>query len=77
MINLREIRDRHLASGQWYLGSQLQEDIISMMKEACDKTVDLCVENAEMDFDHVETDDNTVTYYIDGNSILKTKDQIV
>lgn len=69
-INLEEILDQYLDINVF--GNRFPEtlsEILVAMKEACDQTVDLCIENVEV---------NTISarVWVEKESILKTKDQI-
>jgi hypothetical protein len=69
-INLEEILDQYLDINVFgNIFPETLSEILVAMKDACDKTVDLCVENVEV---------NTISarVWVEKESILKTKDQI-
>ena len=70
-INLEEILDQYLDFELDYSKEELKHDFLLAMKEACEQIVDLCAENADLDYGENEEE---ITLDID--SILKTKDQI-
>ena len=68
MINLNEILEEYIPNEcEWF------NLAIHAMKEACDKTVNLCVANAEAKYRW----DGDIKGLVDEMSILKTKDQIL
>jgi hypothetical protein len=78
-LNLEEILDKNfncIGRREWTLS-----EVLDMMKEACNQTVDLCVKNARIEnndgkrSNHFTTEDG-YHFVICKESILKTKDQI-
>ena len=84
-INLEEILDKVI--GIETKSDTFKQEILNAMKEACNQTVDLCVENAAINFIDLTSDkvfdyseclvDDDVDVVINKDSILNTKNQIV
>ena len=84
-INLEEILNKVI----WIetKSDTFKQEILNAMKEACNQTVDLCVENAAINFIDLTSDkvfdyseclvDDDVDVVINKDSILNTKNQIV
>ena len=84
-INLEEILNKVI--GIETKSDTFKQEILNAMKEACNQTVDLCVENAAINFIDLTSDkifdyseclvDDDVDVVINKDSILNTKNQIV
>lgn len=84
-INLEEILDKVI--GIETKSDTFKQEILNAMREACNQTVDLCVENAAINFIDLTSDkvfdyseclvDDDVDVVINKDSILNTKNQIV
>jgi hypothetical protein len=78
-VDLKEILIKELSAYEWTLCETLTNSILSAMKTACDQTVDLCAENAQLKMIGERKEYGPApTWYsvLDKESILKTKDQI-
>lgn len=79
-INLLEILIKYIPTELY--DHSLDKYYLSAMKEACEATVDLCAENAEIkdikiDYTGVRAGGYYIIKEVDKESILKTKKQIV
>lgn len=80
-INLSEILDSKYKKfkSTWslpYVDSRYRTMVLDAMKEACCQTIDLCCDNAELDYYEGGCKECGCNA-IDDNSILKTKNQII
>lgn len=82
-INLEQIFDSERIKWLNEGNVILQDMIFRAMREACTQTVDLCAENAEInskmrdDVDELSMLDEWTVSFVDKQSILKTKSQII
>jgi len=74
-VDLEEIKEKYGSIGKETCEGYQHEHILEAMREACNQAVELCAENAEL----IKYTDNfgDPDKYLDKNSILNTKSQII
>lgn len=72
-VDLKNILETQANLPEIFYTYEMEEEVLRIMREVCNQTVDLCAENADITINSIED----LKLIVDKQSILDTKKQIV